>query len=352
VEIVRYAYAVGLVPMVMTHGQTFIEHPEFLERLVVDGGLRQVAVHVDMTQAGRHGFPIGRIKTEADLHPVRAAFTELAQTIRRKTGAPLEFAHNCTVTRRNLDHVPEIIHWFLADAARTQIWRMLSFQPEADTGRTIFSEKPITPADVWEKIREGTGVPLRRDATIFGHPDCNSWASLLVARPSGHYAPLVPDSSRWDTIFGQVLARIGGLSLVTDDAGTPPWRLAGVLAQNPLLAMRLAAYLGGHIVSGRFPRPLLAALLKGQVHTVGIGMHNFMDAVKTATAASDPVIKSRLDSCVFKGAVKQDGEWIAVSMCQMNQERWSRVYDERLNDPTLMNLPQIQKASREAVIGS
>jgi hypothetical protein len=65
VEIVRYAYAVGLVPMVMTHGQTFIEHPEFLERLVVDGGLRQVAVHVDVTQAGRRGFPIGRIKTEA-----------------------------------------------------------------------------------------------------------------------------------------------------------------------------------------------------------------------------------------------------------------------------------------------
>ena len=57
-------------------------------------------------------------------------------------------------------------------------------------------------------------------------------------------------------------------------------------------------------------RALLAALLKGQVHTVGIGIHNFMDA---------------LDSCVFKGAVKQDGEWVAVPMCQMNQERWSRV---------------------------
>ncbi len=335
VEIVRYAYSTGLVPMVMTHGQTFIEHPEFLEQLVVDGGLRQVAVHIDMTQAGRHGFPIGRVKSEADLHPVRAAFTELAQRLRAKTGVPVEFAHNCTVTRRNLEHVPEIIRWFLADPERTRLWRMLSFQPEADTGRTIFSEKPITPGDVWTKICEATALPLRRDATIFGHPDCNSWSSLLIARPGGEFAPLLPDDARWDSIFGRVLARIGGLSLVTDDAGTPPWRLAGVLAQNPSLALRLAAYLGGHFLSGKFPRPLLAALLKGQVHTLGIGIHNFMDAAKTATAATDPLIRSRLDSCVFKGAVKQDGEWVAVPMCQMNQERWSRVYEERLADPKL-----------------
>jgi MoaA/NifB/PqqE/SkfB family radical SAM enzyme len=345
VEIVRYAYSVGLVPMVMTHGQTLIEHPEFLEQLVVEGGLRQIAVHIDMTQAGRHGFPIGRIKSESDLHPVRAAFTELAQSLRAKTGAPVEFAHNCTVTRRNIEHVPEIIRWFLADPARSYIWRMLSFQPEADTGRTMISEKPVTPGEVWERICEGTGLPLRRDATIFGHPDCNSWSSLLVARPGGDFAPLLPDDSKWDEILGKVLERIGGLSLVTDDAGTPPWRLAGVLAQNPLLALRLATYLGGHFLSGKFPRALLAALLKGQVHTLGIGIHNFMDAAKTAAAATDPVIKSRLDSCVFKGAVKQDGEWVAVPMCQMNHERWSRVYEERLADSALSALPQVDRPS-------
>ena len=350
VEIVRYAYSIGLVPMVMTHGQAFIEHPEFLEELVVEGGLRQVAVHVDMTQAGRHGFPIGRIKTEADLHPVRAAFTELARSIRRKTGAPLEFAHNCTVTQRNLEHVPEIIRWFLADPERTRIWRMLSFQPEADTGRTIFSKKPITSAGVWEKIREGTRLPLRRDATIFGHPDCNSWASLLIARPSGQYAPLLPDDAKWDAILGLVLERIGGLSLVTDDAGTPPWRLAGVLTQNPLLALRLAAYLGAHLLSGKMPRSVLAAMLKGEVHTLGVGMHNFMDAAKTATAGSDPVIKARLDSCVFKGAVKQNGEWVGVPMCKMNQETWSRVYDDRLSDPVLRAEPQATRAAPPAEV--
>ena len=42
--------------------------------------------------------------------------------------------------------------------------------------------------DVWEKICEATNLPLRRDATIFGHPDCNSWTSLLIARPGDRAA--------------------------------------------------------------------------------------------------------------------------------------------------------------------
>src|SRR6476659_2180936 len=101
--------------MLMTHGQTLIEHPEFLERLVVEGGLRQISVHIDMTQAGRHGFPIGRVKSEADLHPVRDAFTQLAVALRAKTGRPLEFALSFTVTRKNLEFVPDVIRWYLAE---------------------------------------------------------------------------------------------------------------------------------------------------------------------------------------------------------------------------------------------
>src|SRR5215210_5851407 len=92
IEIVRYAFSVGSIPMLMTHGQTLIEHPDFLERLVIEGGLRQISVHVDMTQAGRHGYPINRVKSEADLHPVREAFTELARDIRARTGLAIEYA--------------------------------------------------------------------------------------------------------------------------------------------------------------------------------------------------------------------------------------------------------------------
>lgn len=341
VEIVRYAYSVGVVPMLMTHGQTLLEHPEFLERLVVVGGLRQISVHVDMTQAGRHGYPIGRIKCEADLHPVRQAFTDLAVSIRAKTGFPLEYALSFTVTRRNIDDVPEVIRWYLADPERSHIWRMLSFQPEADTGRTIFSQRPITSDDVWEKICEGTGLPLRRDVSIFGHPDCNSWASLLIARPSGKIFPLLPDEKKFDHLLGEVLEKIGGLSLVNDDAGTPPYRLAGVLFQHPLLAVKLIWRMARYLSSRNAPPEILRSLLRGEVHTLGVGMHNFMDAKMVAQAEHDPVIKARLDSCVFKGAVKRNGEWEAVSMCSMNQQTWSEVYEGRLRDPELLKEPQV-----------
>jgi hypothetical protein len=340
IEIVRYAYSVGSIPMLMTHGQTLIEQPEFLERLVVEGGLRQISVHVDMTQAGRHGYPIGRIKCEADLHPVRQAFTDLALRIRENTGCILEYALSFTVTRRNIDDVPEVIRWYLADPRRSYIWRMLSFQPEADTGRTLFSQNPITPADVWEKICEGVGMPLRRDVSIFGHPDCNSWASLLVARPSGKFFPLLPDDKKFDGLLGEVLRKIGGLSLVNDDAGTPVYRLAGVLFKNPLLIGRVATQMARYLTSRNAPREIFRALLRGQVHTLGVGMHNFMGSEKVASAATDPVIKARLDSCVFKGAVKRNGNWEAVPMCAMNQQTWSEVYDERLSDPELAQQPQ------------
>src|SRR3954470_5522225 len=308
IEIVRYAVSVGSIPMLMTHGQTLLEHPEFLERLMVEGGLRQISVHVDMTQAGRHGYPIGRIKCEADLHPVRQAFTDLALSLREKTGLLLEYALSFTVTRRNIDDVPEVIRWYLADPRRSYIWRMLSFQPEADTGRTLFSQRPITSSDVWEKICEGVGLPLRRDVSIFGHPDCNSWASLLIARPSGKYFPLLPDDPRFDHLLGEVLREIGGLSLVNDDAGTPVYRLVGVLFKNPVLIARVVATMIRYLGSRNAPREIFQSLLRGKVHTLGVGMHNFMGSEKVASAPGDPVVRARLDSCVFKGAVKRNGQ--------------------------------------------
>jgi hypothetical protein len=38
---------------------------------------------------------------------------------------------------RNIEDVPEIIRWFLAEPERARIWRYLSSQPEADTGRAL-----------------------------------------------------------------------------------------------------------------------------------------------------------------------------------------------------------------------
>lgn len=217
---------------------------------------------------------------------------------------------------------------------------MISFQPEANTGRTVFSQRPITPDDVWEKICEGVGLRLRRDVSIFGHPDCNSWASLLVARPSGKIFPLLPDDNKFDQLLGEVLRKIGGLSLVNDDAGTPPFRLSGVLTQHPVLAMKTLYRLLRYMTSRKAPPEIFRSLLRGRVHTAGVGMHNFMGAAQVANAEHDPVVRARLDSCVFKGAVKRNGVWEAVPMCSMNQQTWSKVYDARLDDPELVRQAQ------------
>lgn len=332
VEIVSYAVNAGLVPMLMTHGQTLLEHPEFLEELMVVGGLRQMAVHIDMTQAGRHGYPIARVRTEADLHPVREAFTQLALALRKKTGLPLEFAHNCTVTARNIDHVPQVLRWFMADADRTRVWRNISFLPEADTGRTRISENPVTPERVWDKICEGAGVQLERNVANFGHPDCNNGAFLLIARPSGRAISALPNDSKSRALLAEALHVFGAISTMKDDAGTLPYRTAGALVRHPSLALRLLTRAAALAITGEIPPEFVRALLAGRTQTINTGTHNFMDATRVADAASDPVTKSRLDACVFKGAVKNraTGRWEAVPMCAMNQNRWSELYDDRL----------------------
>ncbi len=348
VEIIRYAISVGSIPMLMTHGQTLLEHPEFLERLVVEGGLRQISVHIDMTQAGRHGFPINQIESEADLHPVRQAFTDLAWSIRKKTGRPLEYALSFTMTRRNIGDVPEVLRWYLADPKRTYIWRMLSFQPEADTGRTIFSHKPITPDDVWQKICEGTGFNLDRHFAIFGHPDCNNWHPLLVSQISGRYIPFPPQDERTRKLFADAIARVGGISFVGDDVGTIPFRVLGIMAQHPSLMLRLVLHAIRLAVNGQVPFEFTRALLTRRAHTMGTGTHNFMHAKQVANADSDLVVRARLDSCVFKGAVKRNGEWDTVPMCAMNEKVWSEIYDARLRDPALMNESQVFEMNRAA----
>jgi len=152
---------------------------------------------------------------------------------------------------------------------------------------------------------------------------------------------LLPDDKKFDALLGEVLRKIGGLSLVNDDAGTPAFRLAGVLLQHPFLAVKTLYRLLRYMTSRKAPPEILRSLLRARVHTVGVGMHNFMGASQVASAAQDPVVRARLDSCVFKGAVKRNGVWEAVPMCSMNQQTWSEVYDARLRDPELLKELQV-----------
>jgi hypothetical protein len=300
IEIVRLTVEAGLVPILMTHGQTLLDHPDFLERLILEGGLRQVSIHIDTTQAGRRGFPINQVKCEADLHPVREAFTQLALEMRRKTGLPLRFAMTFTVTSRNLADVPEVLRWFLATPERAAVWSMLAFLPEADTGRTILVGEPVTPALVWEKLREGAGLPLRCSAVQFGHAECNSWAPLIVAGSGIRNLPLLPGDEKSTRLFSALLDAIGGISLAPGEEKNLRYRLAGVFAKRPLLALRLLAGAIRLLSMGVWTPEVLARSLTGRAHVTSIYMHNFMNSEQVAGAAHDPTVRVRLDSAFSK----------------------------------------------------
>ena len=128
---------------------------------------------------------------------------------------------------------------------------------------------------------------MRRDVSIFGHPDCNSWASLLIARPSGKIFPLLPDEPKFDKLLGEVLRKIGGLSLVNDDAGTPPFACRRLL--RTLLAGALIIGVTDFARSAAGDFALFAAWPGAPV---GVGMHNFMDAAQVANAPNDAVVRA------------------------------------------------------------
>ena len=144
------------------------------------------------------------------------------------------------MTERNIDSVAEVVRWFLNDPRRSQIWRILSFQPEANTGRTIFSRHPVTPATVWEKLCQGMGLELDGNACIGGHPACNQGTTLLVDQRSGDYRPVLPNDQRSRALFAEMLEALGGISTMTTDS-LLPYRMTGALARHPRLAIRSIA---------------------------------------------------------------------------------------------------------------
>ena len=83
-ELIAYARAIGLVPMLMTHGETFRRKPGLLERLM-QAGLTEVSFHVDTTMRGRRdGYADAR--SEAELDGLRAEFAAMIRAARRRTG--------------------------------------------------------------------------------------------------------------------------------------------------------------------------------------------------------------------------------------------------------------------------
>jgi hypothetical protein len=285
VEVIAYARAIGLVPMLMTHGETFRRTPGLLERLMTEGGLTEISVHVDTTMRGRRdGY--ARAETEADLDGLRAEFAEMIRTARRRAGRRLEAASTVTVTRRNLEGVPGIVRWFLRNA---DAFKMVSFQPLAAVGRTDPALDGVGADELWEHIAAGAGDPdIRRGEGWLGHPACSRFVQGLVAGRGATFVPLYrrdrPDEMR---VLGELLDRLGGTSFRLDGRARALGRAAWILARHGrFLATRAVPHLWRLARRAGSLRPRYFCLVS----------HHFM----SATEASTPGGRERLAVCAFR----------------------------------------------------
>ncbi len=329
VEIVRYATDAGVVPMLMTHGQVLLDHPDYLVRLVRHGRLRRVAIHIDTTQAGRPGYPATDVGSEADLHPLREAFANLILGVQRSTGLPLHAAHTVTVTRNNIDGVPEILRWLMAEPRRLSAFRMISLQTEAEVGRTRVSKRPVNADEVWSAVCRGVGMELPRDNLWFGHPDCSSMTSLLVRYPDGRVFNIMPADPTSRRFWSSILRTFGGVGSRGADRLDANLRRVALVARHPTILARIAGYGLRRMREEHLGPSFLADAARGRLRVLNIVQHNFMSVDEVAEPRSDRV-QERLAACSFRGAVRSDGGWVAVPMCSMNVKEREAFYADQI----------------------
>lgn len=317
--ILRHARTIGVVPMVMTHGDTFRRQPGLLERLVEDGGLSEVAIHVDSTQRGRDGYRGAR--DEEELMPLRDELADLVRAARRRTRRPLRAATTMTVTRDNLAGVAAVVRWCLRNR---DAFGLISFQPLAKVGRTRRGLQGVSPAELWAEIGRATrelGLELSPAPLHFGHPECTRIVPLLLVERRGEPQPrllqVVRDVPEDRAMLEEVFARgLGGAAFRDDSPLQKLARGIGLLRRAPrwiagdlrrCVTHRLRAE------AGAGPAKLLLEGLAGRVRlgSFTLTSHHFMDAEELAT----PVGQARLDACVFR-LPQADGRM--APMCEVN----------------------------------
>lgn len=320
VALVRAAREHELEPMLMTHGDAVLRRPALLERLALEGGLREVCFHVDTTQRGRRDRRWREAADEAALNPLRATFAGLCRDLAARTGARLRVASTCTVTADNLDGVADAMAGLLADA---DVYRIATFLPAADVGRTRAGlGGGAAVEDVWSAVARGLGVDaerLERAALWFGHPGCSRVVMGLAVRRDGEPPRYVPlrdaDDPRLERATLAFFRRLGGLTFRPDGPAEAAARALGALLRGADLAARhgpavLRAL--ARAVDPARPGRAVAELLRGRLRLAPLAIvtHHFMDRAQLET----PEGRERVAACTFR--VPLDGR--LVSMCAAN----------------------------------
>ncbi|MCH6256198.1 hypothetical protein MLD52_06535 [Puniceicoccaceae bacterium K14] len=325
-RIVAYARSIGLDPMVMTHGQRFLDEPEYLKRLVQEYGLEKISIHIDTTQRGRRS--VGMVKEEGELTEVREQFATLIRDVRHETGCRLSAASTITVTEDNVEQLADVVNWFYRNA---DAFRLLSFQPVANVGRTRRLHESAQVRDVlWKQVNRASGRPINEAPLSFGHPECNRTVPLLIVR-SGERVRLfesVRSGNQFDAnVLSEAIDVFGNRVRWAESLGINVWRTLVCLLKHPRFLLKAVIYGIVRLVSEWrfFWGVLLDTVLKLKRTRASIFLfvvHSFMDAKEMDT----DIGKERLDACVFK--VPVDGRF--VSMCEMNASELRRTIDSRL----------------------
>ncbi len=310
---VRYAISIGLDPMLMTHGERLLADPSYLRDLVIKDGLRKISIHVDVTQRGRRGWRPDI--SEEELHGLRSEYADLIRRIRAETGCRLVAAHTVTVNRENVHHVPSIVRWVARNA---DAFRMVSFQPVAMVGRTQDrAEKTLTMERMWSSICEGLDARLNPRAMLFGHPECNIVAPMLVVS-SGQRLSVVEtarEGHAWDRSFlRRLLEAIGGFSTIGLNRFQQLAGIAGLVVRNIPLVIE-APFYGAHRLWGlrREALGIVLGLFRGKnlrIRPLALVVHKFMNPDELETDLG----KERLHACVFNVPVGEE----MIPMCQLN----------------------------------
>lgn len=319
VWIVQRARRLGLIPMLFTHGEGIRRDPELLRRLMLEGGLTEISIHVDTTQRGRR---YRGAASERELHPLRDEFAELIRRLRRETGQPLDAASTVTVTPENLDEVADVIRWMV----RNDAFKMVSFQPIAQVGRTEDGlGGQVTPEAVWGRIEEALAehrderAPLADHQGWLGHPDCSRFVQGVVRKSADGRARFVPllraDAADEHEVLAEFLDRLGGLTFRLDASARALARALGVLAAHPRFLTSRVLPLLLRLARRAAPEGRLRFLwnrLRGRerLSYLNIVSHHFMSAAQIDTVRG----RERVALCVFKVPIGDE----LVSMCQVN----------------------------------
>jgi hypothetical protein len=321
VEILRYARSIGVIPMVMTHGDSFRRRPGLLERLMDEGGLTEVSIHVDITQRGREGQQ-GVPRSELELMDLRDELADLVRAARRRTGRRLRAATTLTISRENLDQVADVVRWVVKNR---DAFSLISFQPLAHVGRTRRGLEGVSADELWREIGRGTagfGLDLPdhgAEPLHFGHPACTRFVPVLALEIPGEPPRLfqfIRNQPEDVEITQEFFTRgLGGVAFRDDLPIEALARAVGLFRAAPgwfLGPVRRWAETRLQEEAGTSLGQLFADALRGRVRVDGLTLtsHHFMSPADLHTDDG----RARLAACVFRLPYKGD----MVPMCTMN----------------------------------